>query len=224
MSSRRGILKHCPFKKGEASKAYKAAVIISILYPGGECDTACQRERPDQPRTFCRKPALQQSWHEVPAKCGQSHTVTNYVSVSQAKQASTHSLKSSRLDVKCVLTSCGQMGTISLYESKPFVTVWDWFCVMATTSVWSWNKKLHYLNWNWFRIKKAWLHFWQSEWPHQDVTSNTWSICVCVKKWINVNKIIHPGHCFTSSITLYSSDYSEIFRLFLRIAYLQKAL
>lgn len=38
----------------KASKAYKAALIISILYPGGECDTACQREGSDQPRTFCR--------------------------------------------------------------------------------------------------------------------------------------------------------------------------
>lgn len=57
-----------PFKNGEANKAYKAAVIISIPYPGGECDTVCQRERPHQPRTFCRKPALQQSCHEAQAK------------------------------------------------------------------------------------------------------------------------------------------------------------
>lgn len=111
------------FKNGEASKAHKAAVIISILYPGGECDTACQRKRPDQPWTFCRKPALQQSWHEALAKCSQRHAVRNYVSVSRGKQASTHSLKSSRLDLKCVLTSWGQIETISLYELKPFVTV-----------------------------------------------------------------------------------------------------
>lgn len=41
----------------------------------------------------------------------------------RGKQANTHSLKSSRLDLKCVLTSWGQMGTISLYELQPFVTV-----------------------------------------------------------------------------------------------------
>jgi len=61
-------LKRCPLKNGEANKAYKAAVIISIPYPGGECDTACQRERPHQSRTFCREPALQQSQHEAQVK------------------------------------------------------------------------------------------------------------------------------------------------------------
>lgn len=111
-------------KNGDASKAYKAAVIIAILYPGGECKPAArQRKRPDRPRTFCRKLARRQSWHEAPAKRGQRHAVRNYVSVYQSKQASTHSLKSSWLDLKCVLTSWGQMGTISLYELKPFVTV-----------------------------------------------------------------------------------------------------
>lgn len=39
------------------------------------------------------------------------------------KQANAHSFKSSPLDLKCVLTSWGQMGTISLYELQPFVTV-----------------------------------------------------------------------------------------------------
>lgn len=124
VSSHRGILKHCPFKNEEVSKAYKAAVIISILYRGGGCDAACQGKRPDQPRTFCRENWLcSNHGMKLGRKCGQRHAVRNYVSVSQGKQASTHSLKSSRLGLKCVLTSWGQMGSISLYELEPFVTV-----------------------------------------------------------------------------------------------------
>lgn len=54
---------------------------------------------------------------------GQKHGVWNDVSVSYGKQASTHSLKRSRLGFKCVLTSWEQIGTISLYELTAFVPV-----------------------------------------------------------------------------------------------------
>lgn len=85
----------------------------------------CQRERPDscenQPRIFPGKQALlhhgMRPWQSTRKK----HGVWNYVSVSLGKQASTHSLHSSWLGLKCVLNSWGQMGTISFYELNPFV-------------------------------------------------------------------------------------------------------
>ncbi len=53
---------------------------------------------------------------------GQKHGVWNDVSVSYGKQASTHSLKCSRLGFRCVLTSWEQIGTIS-HELTAFVPV-----------------------------------------------------------------------------------------------------
>lgn len=82
-----------------------------------------KREGSARPRAFWRKLAPQQSRHNAAAACSQRHTVRHDVCVSQGKPASTHSLRSPRLSLKYVLTSWGWMGTISLYELKPFVTV-----------------------------------------------------------------------------------------------------
>lgn len=156
MSSQRGVLQHCPFRRGGEQSIQSCSNYLHPLPWWWLPYRVPRKKGPDQPRTFCRKLALLPPRRNAPAKCSQRHAVRNYVCVSEGKQASTHSLKSSRLDLKCVLTSWGQTGTISLYELKPFVAVWDCSFVMATSSVLSWNKKMHYDSW---KKKKKETHF-----------------------------------------------------------------
>lgn len=194
-------------------------MIISILYPGGECDAACQRKKKKgliRARTFCRKPALQQSWHEALAKCGQRHADRNYVSVSQGKQASAHSLKSSRLDLKMCID---QLGTNGNHFPLWIEAICYSLGLILCHGAWSWNKKLHYLNRNWFKKKIKWSRLAATNglikvWPriHEGMR-------LCVKKWVNVDIVTHfKGFIINPGRAVLSQLFIPLFRNILTVS------
>lgn len=94
MSSQRGILKCCPFLRGgelPAAKAYKSSGDYPHpFYPAGGCGAACQGERPDWSKTFCRMAA--ELWHGAPAKkkCGPQGVQSEIMSLSHGLNKPAH--------------------------------------------------------------------------------------------------------------------------------------
>lgn len=95
------------------AKAYKAAVIISILFtPLVDAVQPANERGPTGPRHFVGRRLLRENrgTERKKKKVAPEAAVRNYVSVLWAKQASAHSLKGPPLDPRFVLTSCGQIG------------------------------------------------------------------------------------------------------------------